>query len=46
MRVHIIRLEFNFRYFQAGPITPVLITVAFYVNEMDEGELGHDEHVI
>ena len=24
----------------------VLITVAFYMNEMDEGELGHDEHVI
>ena len=24
----------------------VLITVAFYVNEMDEGDLGHDEHVI
>ena len=24
----------------------VLITVAFYVNEMEEGERGHDEQVI
>ena len=29
-----------------GTEVSVLITVAFYVNEMDEGELGHDEHVI